>query len=331
MSSRLPDSDCIPWLAVLIFECLAIVILNVITIIVFVKHRQQRRQSTYLIIHLTIVDFSVGAVLGPLQIDTKLYLCDLQKFPVSNMTWSIHLRFAVLHSFIFNSLVNLVFVSLERLHATFRPFKHRFVKKFIYGVIITVIWLTTTARESVQIVLREKGISNFYLDSTLYLPFYLIPVFLICACYSLIVLKVRCSRHPHHHGATSLKERKLTCTSLIAVLVSLLCYLPGIIYLILRSSQKFLKLSLRSYFHIGMSLESIILMNSIVNPVIYAMRMPEFRGSVSQIFCRTSSRVIQPDLPVRNLKQARTSSCSTANWNKNYTHLITTGNSDAFF
>ena len=77
------------------------------------------------------------------------------------MTWSIHLRFAVLHLFIFTSLVNLVFVPLERLHATFRPFKHRFVKKWIYGVIITVIWLTTTARESVQIVLREKR--NFQL------------------------------------------------------------------------------------------------------------------------------------------------------------------------
>ena len=35
MSSRLPNSDCIAWLAVLILECLAIVILNIITIIVF--------------------------------------------------------------------------------------------------------------------------------------------------------------------------------------------------------------------------------------------------------------------------------------------------------
>ena len=332
MSSRLPNSDCIAWLAVLILECLAIVILNIITIIVFVKHRQLRRQSTYLIIHLTIVDFLVGAISGPLQIDTKLYLCDPRNslFQIWLGPFILDLQYFI-YLCLPQSLVNLVFVSLERLHATFRPFKHRFVKKWICGVIITVIWLTTIARESVQIVLREKGISNFYLDSTLYLPFYLIPVFLICACYILIVFKVRCSRHPHHHCAASLKERKLTGTSFIAALVSLFCYLPGIIYLILRSSQKFLKLSLRSYFHIGMSLVSIILMNSIENLVIYAMRMPEFRASVSQIFCRTSSHVIQPDLSVRNLRQARTSSCSTANWNKNYTHLITTGNSDAFF
>ena len=304
MSSRLPNSDCIPWLAVLILECLAIVILNIITIIVFVKQRQLQRQSTYLIIHLTIVDFLVGAISGPMQIFRTLIYCDLRKLPASNNNWSFHLKFAVLHLFSFTSLVNLVFVSLERLHATFRPFRHRFVKKWIYGVIITIIWLTTTARESVQIVLKEKGISNFYIDSTLYLPFYLISVFLICVCYILIVVKVRCSRHPYRHGAASIRERKLTGTSLIVGLVSLLSWLPLIIYLIMKSSKKFQRLSQRSVFHIKMTLTSIFLISSIVNPVIYAMRMPEFRAGISQIFCRTSNRVIQPDLPLRNLRPA---------------------------
>ena len=305
MSSRLPNSDCIPWLPVLILECLAIVVLNIITIIVFVKQRQLQRQSTYLIIHLAIVDLLVGAVSGPLQIDYRIYLCELHKSPASNNMWSSYLKFAVLHLFSFTSLVNLAFVSLERLHATFRPFRHRFVKKWIYGVIIAVIWLTTTAKESVQIVLNEKGISNFYIDSTLYLPFYLISVFLICVCYILIVAKVRCSRHPYHHGAaSSLRERKLTRTSLIVALVSLLSWLPVILHLIMESSQKYQKLSQRSYFHIEITLASIFLMNSIVNPVIYAMRMPEFRARVSQIFCRAVNRAIQPDLPLRNLRPA---------------------------
>ena len=156
MSSRLPNSDCIPWLAVLILECLAIVILNIIIIMVFVKQRQLRRQSTCLIIHLAIVDFLVGAVSGPLQIVRHLIYCDQRNLLASNNIWSSHLKFALLHLFSFASLVNLVFVSLERLHATFRPFKHRFVKKWIYGVIITVIWLTTLARESVEIVLIRK-------------------------------------------------------------------------------------------------------------------------------------------------------------------------------
>ena len=304
MSSRLPNSDCIPWLAVLILECLAIVIFNIITIIVFVKQRQLQRRSTYLIIHLTIVDLLVGAVSGPLQIERNLVYCDLRNVYFWNNTWFFYLKFAVLHLFSFTSLVNLVFVSLERLHATFRPFRHRFVKKRIYGVIITVIWLTTTARESAQIVLEEKDVSTFYIDSTLYLPFYLISVFLICACYILIVVKVRCSRHLFHHGAASLRERKLTGTSLIVALVSLLGWLPVIIQHIMSSLQKFPKLSLRSLFHVRMTLLLTFLINSIVNPVIYAMRMPEFRAILSKIFCRRFNRPVQHDFQLRNFRPA---------------------------
>ena len=306
MSSRLPNSDCIPWLAVLILECLAIVILNIITIIVFVKRRQLRRQSTYLIIHLAIVDLLVGAVSGPLQIDRNLICCDLQNLLASNKNWSIHLKFAVLHLFSFTSLVNLVFVSLERSHDTFRHFKHRFVQKWIYGVIITVIWLTTAARESVQIVLKEKGISLMFINLTLYIPLYLISVFLICVCYVLIVVKVRYSRHPHRHGAASLREGKLTGTSLIVALVSLLCYSPAIIMTVLRRvyNQPLSNLSVRSLFHINMTVVLTFLANSIVNPIIYALWLPGFRATVSHILCRTSNRKIQADLPFRNLRPA---------------------------
>ena len=306
MSSRLPNSDCIPWLAVFILECLAIVILNIITIIVFVKKRQLRRQSTYLIIHLAIVDLLVGAVSGPLQIVKYLIYCDLQNIPDSKYKWSTYLKFAVLHLFSFTSLVNLVFVSLERLHATFRPFKHRFVKKWIYRVIITVIWLTTATRELISILLEENGISNTYINATLYLPFYLITVFLICVCYILIVAKVRCSRHPYHHGAASLRERKLTSTSLIVAFVSLFCCSPPIIIniIIISYKQLIFSLSVRSFFHIIMAVVLTFLANSLVNPIIYALRLPGFRAGVSQIFCRTFNRGIQHDLPLRNLRPA---------------------------
>ena len=188
MSSRLSNSDCIPWLAVLILECLAIVILNIITIIVFVKQRQLRRQSTCLIIHLAIVDFLVGAVSGPLQIARNLIYCDQRNLLASNNIWSLRLTFALLHLFSFTSLVNLVFVSLERLHATFRPFKHRFVRNWIYGVIITVIWLTTLARESVQIVLNTKRISVVFSNLTLYLSFYIIILYKFVTYVSVLVI-----------------------------------------------------------------------------------------------------------------------------------------------
>jgi len=62
--ARLPASEWIPWLVVLIPKCLAIVILNIVTIIVFVKQRQLQRRGTYFVIHLAMamVDLLAGAV-----------------------------------------------------------------------------------------------------------------------------------------------------------------------------------------------------------------------------------------------------------------------------
>ena len=74
--------QCIPWLVVLIIECLAIVILNIITIVVFMKKKRQlQRRSTYLIIHLAVVDLLVGVVSGPLQIERRMSgLCPLWNY-----------------------------------------------------------------------------------------------------------------------------------------------------------------------------------------------------------------------------------------------------------
>ena len=295
MIPRYSASECIPWLVVVITECLAIVILNLITIIVFVKKRQLQRRSTYLIIHLAIVDLLVGAVSGPLQIENTIArFCNLWGYNW-NLDWSLHIKFGFLHLFSFTSFNNLVAISLERLHATFCPFRHRVAKKWVYGVMIIVIWLTSTTREAVRI-----GMTGFYsvkvIDSILYLPFYFIFVFVICVSYILIVIKVRCSRHPQSHGATTKRDRKLTGTCLIVALTSLLSLTPAIIYLFVLHSIRV------STINIEMVVRTVFLSNSLINPVIYAMRMREFRAGISLLFCRALNRKKKPvNLPLLNL------------------------------
>ena len=43
------------------------------------------------------------------------------------------------------SVTNLAAISLERMHATFRPFKHCVIKNWVLGVVVTVTWVTYTA------------------------------------------------------------------------------------------------------------------------------------------------------------------------------------------
>ena len=101
-------SQCIPWLVVLIIEFLAIAILNIITIVVFVKNKRQlQRRSTYLIIHLAIVDLLVGVVSGPLQIEHRIAtFCNLLKYSRERI-WSDYLKVGFVNSFSSTSLVHL--------------------------------------------------------------------------------------------------------------------------------------------------------------------------------------------------------------------------------
>ena len=293
-------SQCIPWLVVLIIECLAIVILNIITIVVFVKKKRQlQRRSTYLIIHLAIVDLLVGAVSGPLQIEIGMsQFCPLWNYRRKTI-WSHRLSFAFVHLFSFISLTNLIAVSLERLHATFCPFRHRFVRKWVYRAIIIVIWLIAIVREVAQIFLWEIGYFEV-INAYLYLPFYAVSLFVICVSYILIVIKVRCSRHPQFHSRSK-RERKLTGTALIVSLVSLLCFLPAMIYAAWtrHSSTYFINV------HIQMAVLVLFLANSLVNPIIYALRMPGFREGLLQVFYRVQDLSNAPaNLPLRNLRRA---------------------------
>ena len=292
-------SSCIPWLVVLIIECLAIVILNIITIVVFVKKKRQlQRRSTYLIIHLAIVDLLVGAVSGPLQIEIGMsQLCPLWNYRRKTV-WSDRLSFAFLHLFSFTSITNLIAISLERLHATLRPFRHRFVRKWVYRAIIIVIWLIPIVREAAQIL---KIFDAVVIDTYLYILFYAVSLFVICVSYILIIIKVRCSRHPQFHSRSK-RERKLTGTALIVSLVSLLCFLPAMIYAGWAGNYS-------TYFinvHIHMAVLVLFLANSLVNPIIYARRMPGFREGLLQLVYRVPdlSRIASANLPLRNLRRA---------------------------
>ena len=284
----------------LIIECLAIVILNLVTVVVFVKKKRQlQRQGTYLIIHLAIVDLLVGLVSGPLQIERMIgFFCPLWNYR-RETTWSRRLSFAFLHLFSFTSLINLIAVSLERLHATFCPFRHRFVRKWVHRTIIIVIWLISIVREAAQIFLRGI-VDRVVINTYLYCLFYAVSLFVICVSYILIVIKVRCSRHPQFHSRSK-RERKLTGTALIVSLVSLLCFLPAMIY------AACLRVSFTCFrnFHINIAVIVLFLANSLVNPIIYALRMPGFREGLLQLVYRVPDLSNAPaNLPLRNLRRA---------------------------
>ncbi|KAL9974556.1 hypothetical protein ACROYT_G011605 [Oculina patagonica] len=119
------------WSAIYVIECVAIVTVNAITIIAFMKNCKLRKRSTYLLLNLAVVDMLVGFSGLWTVYELGLY-CKLWK---GALKWWEQYPFAqvIRLTFILSSLINITIISLERLHATVRPFGHRFVKKWVYG------------------------------------------------------------------------------------------------------------------------------------------------------------------------------------------------------
>ena len=298
-----PVSHCVSWFAVFGTVCLAVVILNIITIIIFVKQRQLQRKSTYLIIHLAIVDLFVGAVTGPLWIDLYMSVyCDLWEYDRPDSIWLFVLGWATGYNIDKVSLLNLAFISLERTHATFCPFKHRFVKKWIYGVVIAFTWLVPVVLMSLVIGLINFNHVSFKITSVLfsYLSILLLVIF---ACYVSIYIKVRCGRFAQLHGAAGLRERKLTSTMFLVTFGSFLTFLPLIVcYGVIAFDLKLYdSLPTNFRFHFEMAMITFFLFNSLINPIIYAIRMPEFRAGMLQIiFRRTPHRLHPVNIPLQD-------------------------------
>ena len=298
-----PASHCISWFAVLATVCLATVILNIITIIMFAKQRRLQRKSTYLIIHLAIVDLLVGAVTGPLRIESsRSLICHTWENDMPSSIWLFLLELATGYYIDKVSLLNLTFISLERTHATFCPFKHRFVKKWVYGVVIVVTWLVPVFMISLVygISIFNHDYINFYSVLFSYISILLLVIF---ACYVSIYIKVRRGRFAQLHGAAGLRERKLTSTMFHATFGSFLTFLPSIVcYGVFASDLKlYASLPTNFRFHFEMAMITFFLFNSLINPIIYAIRMPEFRAGMLQIIFRRTPHRLQPvNIPLQD-------------------------------
>jgi len=105
--------------------------------------------------------------------------------------------------FTFGSLINIAIIALERVHATFCPFKHRVLTKWVYRLIIAVVWVTSGLVTIAYMLLTQ--LNKLYYGRYFYLTYLAVCLLIICASYTSIVIKVRCGAQPQCHGATSKK------------------------------------------------------------------------------------------------------------------------------
>ena len=157
----------------------------------------------------------------------------------------------------------------------------------MFAFIITIIWVTSGLSLFAINYLVNHPESYFYRCGS-FTGFCLI---VICVSYVSIFVKISCGAHPQRHGATS-KEKKLTKTLFIVTLVSLLMWLPITIYsLLLATFQSFLPW--RVIRHLSHAFIVLFYTNSLANPILYAIRMPDFKGALISLFRRRQQRRVE--------------------------------------
>ena len=235
----LHPSECFILFTVFTAECVAIVTVNLLSIILFIKNKSLRTRRMYLVMSITVADLLVGSVSG--NVDSfyrQTRVCPFVKFYL--LSREVTIAFHVLVSFFpFVSQTNIVVISLERFHAPFRPFRHRLVKRWVYVVATAVVWVFPIIT---LVIVRIEWflIHHLYLQESL-----------CCLClivtfvsYTSILFKFRFGAHPQRHCAAALRQRKLTVTLFIRTLVSLLLWIPYSIFLFVNGSTYIISNSL---------------------------------------------------------------------------------------
>ena len=275
------------WFAASVIECIVIFLLNAFTLAIYIRNRHLRKRNTYLIINLTVADLLVATVAGPSIIFEEDNL-ETVKGLEQDLSLQSFLYFTLRGLFLVASLANISLISLERLHATLFPFRHCLVGTGVYLATIFCSWLFSLTLSSVFSLLSFRASPASFLYASAAYVF--LSLLILTVSYSIIISTVKNNPHTPNAGTALSKERKLTVTLFTVTVVSFLTILPWAIWTVVLQ-RIWSKLCPAVFFRIDYSFDSLYLFNSIVNPLIYAVRMQEFRKAARKLFCTKTSEL----------------------------------------
>ena len=296
-----------------------IVVGNLLTIVLFAVNRKLRKRSLFLVINMACADLMLGTVSLPIYIygvggDFQLWK--------SGWTMSLSIFFTTFDTiFSLASLVSAAFISGERFYPIYWPFKHRTLSMRTYRIIIFSVWalslLIAALWTTSSFLISYKH--NVYLST----PFLLILTIIICGCNIGIWRKF-------HHGSIASQQRnrdsqnkRLTKTLMLVSVLALLSWLPLIIFNWLIYVYD-VQIPYKFYYLVNVINYS----NSFANPVVYALRIPEFKEAWALCFLRKPAAPSIEDKISRNEKtlaltpatQATTLSMNSSNLQLAFEH-----------
>jgi len=251
-----------------------IVVGNLLTIWIFLKQRLRKR-AHFLLISLAVADLLVGLITVPLYIAINT---------VSHFGQPYLLGYLSELTDIFTSIASifaLAAISLERMCAIGWPFRHRTLTFRVYIFPIAIPWILSAIFTSIALLTYFSIITwkNFVYIRTLFLS---TPLLVMCIAYYIIWKKQKPMIGNQNHV---IRETRLAKTLFIITAASLLTWLPFQILILLLRFGVILNLP---YLNATVFLIKVLqFSNSLVNVIIYPLRISEFKTALLQMFrCR---------------------------------------------
>lgn len=289
--SVLVDSYCKPdtsendnriWLATFIFFGSVIAFSNCATILTFVINRRLRRRSAYCLINLAVADMLYGGSFA------AFFTYEISCTELTDFGSKIRLELVGARMFVLITPgLCLVLVALERSYVTFFPIRHCSTKKTTYVKPCVATWIIA-AILALALHLTPDPFYFYLIVFCLFLA--LLSLLVIVSSYTAIFVKIKLQnkqiRNLQQQTAiqgTQKRERHLAMTMFLVTTLSLLTWLP---YLAI---QVYSKVSLSCVsFRIFLFTILVQFFNSIINPIVYVLRMRDFRKALISLVFRCS-------------------------------------------
>ncbi|XP_044163266.1 beta-1 adrenergic receptor-like [Acropora millepora] len=257
------------WTTCYVVLAFLIIVGNSLTIATLLKRKFHKRPHL-LLISLAVADLLVGCTIPPYAVGMDMLS---RKPEILLFTWPVALCVNV------SSVFHLAVISLERLHATLRPFRHRQLTWRVYWVAIATLWIISACFVIPRFVLRRfirPSNEIFFVTA-----FATAPLLITCFSYFAIWKKTRQSRGKVKSFRQNQEARFLRIIFTVTA-ASFVTWMPFQLYRIVvgLSPNAFLPLS-ATYFIFLLQFS-----NSFVNFVVYFLRFPNYRKALlSSVFC----------------------------------------------
>lgn len=247
---------------------------NGLVVASFIRHSRLRTITNYFVVSLAVADILVGVVSIPIWISMLLY---------SSGGRTLQDVYYVLDLFAGTcSILHLVTISLERFFAVVHPIRHRNTSAKVYFISLVVIWVIPAV--ACVAALKVKEINQQANMLFLFIGFFVIPLLVILFTYAMIWRAASNRIQPSQDSSRSMKrDMRIAVTIALVIGFFVIAWLPFFIVQLLLVFCEKCQPGIYSRTEILLFLKFMHYSNSAVNPIVYAVKIPEFRRAFKQL------------------------------------------------